>query len=468
MNTQKALQFVNEIWDNSIIPNLVDYICIPNKSPQFDKEWQTHGYMDLAVTLIKNWCQSQALDNMKIDVIRLENRTPLIFMEIPGSSDETVLLYGHYDKQPEMSGWDTDLGPWKPVIKKDKLFGRGGADDGYSAFASLAAIKLLRAQNLPHARCVIIIEGCEESGSFDLPFYIDALQDRIGQPSLIVCLDSGCGNYEQLWMTTSLRGLIGGILQIQILEQGIHSGIGSGIVPSCFRVLRQLLNRIENENTGEIVLPSLQVEIPANRVQQTECAVKVLDKSIFDKLPFHKNTQPQSTNLMELLLNQTWRPALSVTAVEGFPLIANAGNVTLPKLAVKLSMRIPPGCDPAKAATNLKKILEKDPPYQASVSFEVQEKGAGWDAPAESPWLKQAAEGASRAYFGKEALYLGEGGSIPFMGMLGKKFPKAQFMITGVLGPESNAHGPNEFLHIPTGKKLTCCVADVISKHYAR
>lgn len=468
MNTKENSHFINELWDQSIIPTLVEYIKIPNKSPHFDKEWREHGYMDQAVNLISAWCESNAIQGMTLDVVRLEDRTPVIFIDIPGESDDTILLYGHLDKQPEMTGWEPGLSPWQPVLRGDRLYGRGSADDGYAAFASLAAVKSLHQQQIPHARCVILIEACEESGSFDLPYYIDALKERIGQPSLVICLDSGCGNYDQLWITTSLRGLIGGTLTIDVLKQGVHSGSGSGIVPSCFRVLRQLLDRVENETNSDILLEELQVTIPDQRVQQAEQAAKVLGKSIFEDLPFQKGVEPDSTSMSELILRRTWKPALSVTGMDGMPAIQNAGNVTLPSLSVKLSMRLPPTCDPEKAASALKKVLEKNPPNHAHVRFEINDTGPGWNAPIEQPWLRESANQASKTFFGKEAVYMGEGGSIPFMGMLGKKFPQAQFLITGLLGPGSNAHGPNEFLHIPTGKKLTACVASVIADHFKK
>lgn len=468
MNQEKNLQFINQMWEQSIVPTLMDYIKIPNKSPQFDKDWRQHGYMDQAVKLIADWCKQHAVRNMSLEVVRLEDRTPVILMDIPGTNDDTILLYGHLDKQPEMAGWDADLHPWKPVLRGDRLYGRGSADDGYAAFASLAAIKSLQEQNIPHARCVILIEACEESGSFDLPYYIEALQDKIGKPSLVICLDSGCGNYDQLWVTTSLRGLVGGTLTIDVLKQGVHSGSGSGIVPSCFRVLRQLLNRIENEMTGDITLSDLHVDIPDERQQQAEQAAHVLGKSVYEDLPFQTGVQPDATSIVDLILRRTWKPALSVIGLDGMPAIQNAGNVTLPTLSVKLSMRLPPTCNPEQAAHALKTILEKNPPHHAHVRFETNDTGPGWNAPAGEPWLVKSAKHASEYYFGKEAVYMGEGGSIPFMGMLGKKFPHAQFLITGLLGPESNAHGPNEFLHIPTGKKLTACVAQVIADHYKR
>ncbi len=466
MNSQQTKTFVNDMWDKSIIPTLMDYIRIPNKSPLFDAEWKCNGHMDKAVALLANWCKQHTVENMQLEVVQLEGRTPVIFIEIPGSSDDTILLYGHLDKQPEMIGWDADLDPWKPVLRGDKLYGRGGADDGYAIFASLAAIKAVRAQNLPHARCVILIEACEESGSYDLPYYIQALEERIGKPNLVICLDSGCGNYDQLWMTTSLRGMVTGNLSIEVLKQGVHSGNGSGIVPSCFLILRQLLSRIEDETNGDIILHDLLVDIPAERKRQAELSAKVLGKHVFDEFPFAGETKPVSDNLAELILNRTWRPALSIIGADGLPKPENAGSVTLPKLSFSFSMRLPPTCDPQKAQHALKTILEKNPPFQANIYFETGKVSSGWNAPAEAQWLSTAAAQASQNYFGKDAVYMGEGGTIPFMGMLGKKFPQAQFLITGLLGPGSNAHGPNEFLHIPAGKNVTCCVAEVIAKQF--
>lgn len=468
MNKEKNFQFINHFWDQEILPALSDYIKIPNKSPMFDKNWQAHGYMNQATQLIADWCKKHAIPGMKIEIIRLENRTPIIWMELPGKSDDTILLYGHLDKQPEMTGWSADLGPWKPVLRHDRLYGRGSADDGYAAFAALTALKSLHEQGIPHSRCVVLIEACEESGSYDLPFYIDALEDRIGSPKLIICLDSGCGNYDQLWLTTSLRGLVGGTLTVSALNQGVHSGLGSGIVPSCFRILRQLLNRIEDAETGNVILSDLHVQIPEGRVQQAELAANVLGNAIFSDLPFIDGVKPDADNLQELILRRTWKPALSVIGIDGMPANENAGNVTLPTLSLRLSMRLPPTVNPEKAAQELKTIIEKDPPYQAKVTYEISDVGPGWNAPQEEPWLVESANRASLDYFGKEAVSIGEGGSIPFMGMLGIKFPEAQFLITGVLGPESNAHGPNEFLHIPTGKRVTACVAQVIADQFKK
>ncbi|WIH06076.1 M20 family metallopeptidase [Xanthomonas translucens pv. graminis] len=471
MDSAKIDRFLSAKWDEDIVPQLVDYIRIPNKSPMFDADWVAHGYMDDAVKLMERWARAQAIPGLVVEVVQLQGRTPLIYLEVPATGAETgadtVLLYGHLDKQPEMTGWDADLGPWTPVLKGDRLYGRGGADDGYALFGSLAAILALQDQGIAHARCVILIEACEESGSYDLPAYVDHLAERIGKPSLVVCLDSGCGNYEQLWCTTSLRGLAGGNFSVKVLSEGVHSGDASGVVPSSFRVLRELLSRLEDEATGKIRVEGLYSEIPEQRLAQARKVAEVLGDEVYSKFPFLPGMTPMDEDLTELVLNRTWRPALSVTGADGLPPLASAGNVLRPQTAVKLSLRLPPTLDGKHAGELLKDVLLRDPPYGAQVSLALEKSSSGWNAPAQSPWLSNAIEAASQAAFGKPAMYMGEGGSIPFMGMLGEKFPGAQFMITGVLGPHSNAHGPNEFLHIPMGKRVTACVSKVIAEHHA-
>ncbi|KTD82798.1 M20 family metallopeptidase [Legionella waltersii] len=462
-NPQGLYDFVSQQWDEEILPSLCDYIKIPNKSPHFDANWQEHGFMEQAVNHIATWCRQHAPKDMTLEVVRLDNRTPLIFMEVPGQIDETVLLYGHLDKQPEMSGWHDDLHPWKPVLKNGLLYGRGGADDGYSAYASLTAIRALEEQGLPHPRCVLIIEACEESGSYDLPYYIEALKERIGKPSLVICLDSGAGNYEQLWMTTSLRGNLVGKLTVELINEGVHSGSASGIVADSFRVARNLINRVEDEITGEIKLPELHCEIPQERIQQAEQCAEILGDTVFSEFPWWEGVSPVVMDKKQLILNRTWRPALTVTGADGFPAVADAGNVMRPISAFKLSMRLPPLVNPECAGKAMKDALTKSPLYNAKVDFKMESGGSkGWNAPKLSTWLAKAADEASMAYYDKPAAYIGEGGTIPFMGMLGEKFPQAQFMITGVLGPHSNAHGPNEFLHLDMVKKLTACVSYVL------
>jgi acetylornithine deacetylase/succinyl-diaminopimelate desuccinylase-like protein len=468
MDAAKTQLFIKKMWNHSIIPELSEFIRIPNKSPLYDAQWQENGHVDKAISLIEAWCRRQLIDGLAFEVVRLEGRTPLIFMEIPGNSADCVLLYGHLDKQPEMTGWREGLGPWNPVLEGDKLYGRGGADDGYAVFAALTAINALKDQRLPHARCVVIIEACEESGSYDLPYYIEALADRIGVPSLIVCLDSGCGNYDQLWCTSSLRGLVVGDLTVQLLSEGVHSGDGSGVVASSFRVMRQLLSRLEDEKTGEILIRDFHVAIPSQTTEQAADTARILGSEVYSKLPLLSGVQPVGQDPTELILNRTWRPALAITGAAGLPSLQDAGNVLRPITAVRVSLRVPPGCDAVNAGKRLKSLFETDPPYAAQVKFEIGQCAAGWSAPKLSSWFADSIDRNSERFFGKKAAYMGEGGSIPFMDMLGKKYPQAQFLITGVLGPHSNAHGPNEFLHIPTGEKLTCCVAHILADHYLR
>jgi acetylornithine deacetylase/succinyl-diaminopimelate desuccinylase-like protein len=469
MDSTIARAFISEIWDREIIPQLTDYIRIPNKSPAFDPEWQSHGYMTQAVEQFAAWARAKvaAISGASVEVVSLEGRTPVIFIEIPGQGSDTVLLYGHLDKQPEMVGWAEGLGPWIPKLKDGKLYGRGGADDGYAMFGALTAILALRAQGVPHARCAILIEACEESGSYDLPFYVDHLAKRLGSPSLVVCLDSGCANYDQIWLTTSLRGMVGGTLTVQVLEEGVHSGDASGVVASSFRILRGLLSRLEDEGTGEILPQAFAAQIPAGRLAEAKIAAKALGAEVYKKFPFVSGMKPMNDDPAELILNRTWRPALSITGLEGAPAIRDAGNVLRPATQAKLSLRVPPTTDAEQAGLELKKLLEASPPYGAKVTFDVEKAGTGWDAPPLADWLRTSVNKGSQIAFGRDAAMMGEGGSIPFMGMLGEKYPKAQFMITGVLGPHSNAHGPNEFLHIAMGKGVTLAVSQVLADHCA-
>jgi len=470
LDAAAATKLVDETFASSIVSTLTEYIRIPNKSPMFDPEWAAHGHMDRAVELLAGWARARLPDGATLEIVRLEGRTPVILIEVPGTArdGDTVLLYGHLDKQPEMTGWRDGLGPWTPVLDGDKLYGRGGADDGYAIFASLTAINALRAQGLGHARCVVLIEACEESGSYDLPAYIEHLAPRIGTPSLVVCLDSGCGDYDQLWCTTSLRGLVIGTLEVSLLAEGVHSGDGSGVVASSFRIARALIDRLEDAHTGAIRPLDLYVQIPRDRVLQAGVTADVLGDEVWTKFPLHDGVDPVTKDPGELVLNRTWRPFLAVTGADGLPAIADAGNVMRPRTALKLSLRIPPTLDPAKASARVQEILESDPPYGAKVSFKSGTSSSGWNAPALAPWLETSLAAASERNFGRPPVFMGEGGSIPFMDMLGKRFPQAQFFITGVLGPGSNAHGPNEFLHLPMARKLTVCVSAVLADHAKR
>ncbi len=485
MNTVSLENFCAERWDRAIVPALTEYIAIPAKSPLFDADWQAHGHIDRVVREAAQWVELQKVPGLKLEVLRLPGRTPVIFFEVPATrsggneaESPTVLLYGHLDKQPEFTGWRSDLGPWTSKYDRGLLYGRGGADDGYAVYAAITAIQALDAQGVARPRCVGLIESCEESGSYDLPAYLDALQPRLGAISLVVCLDSGAGNYDQLWLTTSLRGMVSGVLKVEVLTEGVHSGDSSGLVPSSFRVLRQLLDRLEDSTTGELLPASFHCEIPADRVSQARATAEALGDEVWRRFPWACGadggpTLPTTSDPFDALIRRTWKPTLSVTGVDGLPELRSAGNVLRPYTAFKLSLRLPPLVDGNQAAAKLKALLEDNAPYNAKVTFSADGRAdatagrpsgaTGWNAPSLAPWLDDALHAASQAHFGAPCGYIGQGGTIPLMSLLQRGFPQAQMMVCGVLGPKSNAHGPNEFLHVPYGKKLTAAVAQVIA-----
>ena len=480
LNSAQLLDQVSQAWDQDIVARLTDYIAIPAKSPAFDADWAAHGYIDRVVRDAAAWVEAQKVPGLTLEVVRLPGRTPVIFFEVAasaGSGDSlptsgTVLMYGHLDKQPEFNGWRSDLGPWTPKYEDGKLYGRGGADDGYAVYASIAAIQALKSQNQRHPRIVGLIETCEESGSYDLLPYVDALRERLGDVALVVCLDSGAGNYDQLWMTSSLRGMASGVLKVEVLTEGVHSGDASGLVPSSFRILRHLLDRLEDSSTGRLLPASFHCEVPAARMAQARATAAILGDEVYKRFPWAhydcdgagRFTLPTTSDPLEALLARTWTPTLSVTGADGLPAFSNAGNVLRPYTAFKLSLRLPPLVDAAQAVQQLKQLLEDNAPYQAEVTFEGEGSASGWNAPDTADWLESALQSASQTHFGAPCGYIGQGGTIPLMNQLSQGFPKAQMMVCGVLGPKSNAHGPNEFLHVPYAKKLTAAVAQVMAQ----
>lgn len=464
--------FVERKWDDEIVPALTDYIAIPAKSPAFDADWAKHGYLERVVADAARWAEQQRVRGLKLEIVRLPGRTPVIFFETPATragSTESIVLYGHLDKQPEFEGWRSDLGPWLPKYENGKLYGRGGADDGYAIYASICALAALDAQGIERPRCVGLIETCEESGSYDLLPYVEALRERLGDVGLVVCLDSGAGNYDQLWLTTSLRGLVGGSLEVDVLEEGVHSGSYGGIVPSSFRIMRQVFERLEDAATGNLLPAGFHCSIPANRFSEAEATARILGDEVWKPAPWAcgqdgKPVLPITADPREALLNSTWRPSLAVTGAQGLPPRASAGNVLRPRTAFKLSLRLPPLVDAARAVAELKALLELEPPYNAKVTFTPEASAAnGWNAPELAPWLAEALQLASQAHFGAACAFIGQGGTIPLMNILQAGFPKSQFVVCGVLGPKSNAHGPNEFLHVPYAKKLTASMAEIIA-----
>lgn len=466
---EKTSEFCDEEWNTNIIPSLSKFIEIPNTSPHFNKEWAKTSHVDDAVDHIVTWVRNQNVTGLSMEVIRLNELTPLIYMEVESqlaNKDDTILMYGHLDKQPPMAdAWEEGLGPYTPVIRDGKLYGRGGADDGYAVYAAITSLKALQLQGIPHGRTIIIIEASEESGSQDLSHYIDHLRKQMGIPSLVICLDSGIESYDRLWVTSSLRGCIIGTLSVKVLDEGVHSGEAGGVVPSSFRILRHILSRLEDVESGEILPEFLKCDIPDYRVEQAKATGNVLGETIYTKLPFTGKTQPMTTIVTELILNNGFRAQLETTGVDGLPTITRAGNVLRSYSTFMLSLRLPPSVNSDVAAKGVKELLESDPPYGASVEFKFRGGANGWECPKLDDWLEETMQECSEKYWKKSCCNSFGGGTIPLMKTLGDMFPKSQFLVVGLLGPNSNAHGPNEFLHIEYGKKLTATISNVVYKH---
>ncbi|WP_436492909.1 M20/M25/M40 family metallo-hydrolase [Actinokineospora sp. HUAS TT18] len=466
MDKTATTRTVQHLWQAEILPSLQDFVAIPALSPSFDAAWAANGNLDAAVEHLRAWITKRNLPGATVEVVRLPERTPLLLVDIPGTVDAgTVLLYGHLDKQPPVGGWAEGLGPWSPVLRDGKLFGRGAADDGYAGYAATAAVEAVRANGGQHSRCVILLETCEESGSYDLPAYLEHLDDRLGAVSLVVCLDSGGMDYDRMWLTMSLRGLVSVTATARVLTGGQHSGTVSGVVTSSFRVLRQLIDRIEDSSTGEIKLSAMNVEIPAERAAEARATVESAPGTVITAIPFADGVRPVVDDEVELVLNSSWRPTLSIIGASGLPEPEDAGNVLRPFTTLTLSFRLPPTADADAALEQVKQALTTDVPYGAQIELTRLEAAGGWNAPALAPWLRSTLDTVSDTVFGAPWRTMGMGGSIPFMGLLAERYPDAQFVITGAVGPDSNIHVPDESLDIAQATRVTEAVAHILDAH---
>ena len=453
-------------FERSALPTLLDYATIPCLSPSFDAAWASNGELDRAATLLADWL-SATLPNATVRVNHLEGRTPLItaVLEATAPVDGTVVLYGHLDKQPPLGDWSEGLDPFVPVRRGDRVYARGVADDGYSTFSAGLAVAALENENVGHPRIVIAIEASEESGSEDLEAYLDDLTDTLGDVRLLVCLDSGAVSYDRLWVTTSLRGLVNTEVRIDVLERGKHSGSASGVVPSSFRVLRQLLDRIEDAATGEILLPEANATIPDRVTRAAQSLADEFDDLLATEMPTVDGLRLMGDSAADRLVRQTWHPALSVIGLGGAPEPAIAGNVVRPYTSAVLSVRLPPTVDPLKVYGAIERALLSDPPEGARIALRETNTAQGWVAPELEPWLADAIERASIDFFGRGAGFTGEGGSIPFLASLGRRYPGVQFVATGVLGPDSNAHGIDEMLDLPCAVRVTNVVSSLLEAY---
>ncbi len=467
---QDAIDTARDRWRADVLPLLVEFARIPNLSPAFDEGWQEAGHMDRAAELVAAWATDRDVPGATVDVVRLPGLTPTVLVDVPASDPSatgTVLVYGHIDKQPPFDGWTAGRGPWTPVVEGDRLYARGVADDGYALPSALVAVEAVRAAGGHHGRVVLLAEGSEESGSPHLQEVLAHLADRIGTPELVLALDSGSPTYDRLWVTTSLRGALVGTLTVRVLDHGVHSGEAGGIVPSSFRIVRQLLDRLEDAVTGEVLVPELQVEPPAWAVEAAREQAAASDAAAQEgpAFPLVDGLALDGVDGTDRVLRNAWRASVAVVGADGMPSPAEAGSVLRPFTSVKLVVRIPPTCDPVVAGSALARVLGDDPPSGAQVTWEAGMDAGGWAAAPLAPWLAEALTAASQACFAHPPARLGEGGTIPFMRWLAERYPDAQVLAAGVLGPGSNAHGPDESLHLPTAERVTGALALLLDAH---
>ncbi|WP_033292438.1 M20/M25/M40 family metallo-hydrolase [Amycolatopsis jejuensis] len=460
---------VDRHWNEEVLPSLSGLVEIPAVSQSFDPEWAAHGHLDAAVRHVLAWIEAQAIPGLSAEVIRIEGRSPLLLVDVgatPDAADNgTALCYGHLDKQPPLEGWSSGLGPWTPVVRDGRLYGRGSADDGYAGYAVITALQAVHAAGGRHGRVVLLLETGEESGSPDLAWYLEHLKHRLGQVKLVLCLDSGGYDHDALWLTTSLRGLARLEVTVRVLNAPVHSGVAGGVVPCSFRILRHLLGRIEDSATGEFLLPELNAEVPPARLAEAQAMVAAAPANASAMFPFVAGMRPVSEDPLEAALGSTWQPALSVIGAAGLPDPVNAGNLHRAYTTVALSLRLPPTVEADTAYAALKRALSVDVPYGAEVTVEPGELATGWDSPPHAPWLVAALEKVGKTAFSAPWQGVGVGASIPFMGMLAEHFPDAQFVVTGAMDAHSRMHAPDESLHLGLASRVTAAVAVLLDAH---
>ena len=454
-------EYIDKQWDESALPSLCDFIEIPALSPSFDADWEENGYLDAAIETFVSWVKSLPLEKTTISVHRLKNRSPLLLITIEGDVSNEVLFYSHLDKQPEATGWSEGKGPWKPVIEDGWLFGRGSVDDGYGGYAGILSVLGLQEQGISHPTCRFLIETGEESGSPDLELYLDELKSQLGTPDLVIVLDTGGIDYDRLWVTQSLRGIVAGTLSVKVSSVGVHSGHGSGVMPSSFRLARQLLSRLEDENTGEILPEWLHLKINDEMKKTCSEIVKMKGDEMKD-FPLLEGVKKQVEDPLDIFMTMNLKPSLSIIGADGIPPIESAGNVLRTNTDLKISIRTPPGIDASTVANKVQKLFEENPPNGAHVTAKMTEVADGFLSPKLPEAISSALEEACKEFYGKNSMSLFIGGTIPVMAMLQSRYSDSKFIITGAGGPGGNAHGPDEKLHISTAKKVTKCMSSVV------
>ena len=466
MQSMQAIdETVARMWQGETLQALCDFVRIPARSVGFDPNWEQNGFLLQACEDAARWAKT-LFPNAVFEVLSEPGRSPALFFEIPASGcscPESVFFYGHFDKQPEGEGWTQGRKAFTPSVEGRRLYGRGAADDGYNFYAAMTALAALDENGAPRPRAVGLYETAEECESVDFAYWLEKTAPRIGRVGFVSVLDGTCCDYDRLWTTVSFRGALSFTLNVRVLQYGVHSGTASGIVPESFTIARALLERIEKAQTAEISAPELNVEIPEERLAQLRHCASILGEKITGEFPWAGSVHARNPAPFASLVMRGWKPQLAVTGAEGLPALENAGNVLRAGTRLKCSMRIAPTLDPEKALEYIRRELTRDPIFGCTVTLDPAGFGPGWNAPAEKPWFTRSFDAASRELFGKSATYCCDGASIPILSLMQRCFGDAQYLVTGVLGPGSNAHGPDEMLDLDYVSKLTSALARIIA-----
>ena len=470
MDKKSFEKYIEKMFTYNMIPNLMNFIRIPNLSPAYDYEWNTNGLLLKAANLIIAYAKSLEIKNAQINLIQDKGYSPLIFIEIPASrpnDNRTVLLYAHFDKQPHGTGWDDDKGPTKPVIQNGRLYGRGSADDGYASFSMLTAIKACQEHNCPLPRICLIFEGAEESTDEHLTYYFNKLLPIIGENVIaFIPLDSGCADYDRLWITNSLRGVCDYEINIQTLDNNISFGPeASGRIAENLFILRKAIDAVMDTSTGDVKIEEFYVkDIPEEIQEEMDKEIEIVGEQFFKEIPLYEGVKPLKTDIKEAMINNRWKPTCSILGIDNCPKIEDNGFGVKKSITVKMSMRLPPGIDSHAALEALKKVVKENIYFDAKVKFLSAEVADGWKLTNFSEKTKNVLNKASKEYFGNELVFKGMGGSIPFITYFQTKYPNADVICTGILGADCFEHGPNENLHLEACKKMILVLCYFLSE----
>ena len=363
-------------------------------------------------------------------------------------SKKTVLLYAHHDVQPvgDINKWNTD--PFKSEIINGRLFARGSGDNKAGVVTHYEVVKNLL-ETLP-VNIKIFIEGEEEIGSPYMSEFIGENREDL-EADVIVIADSGNIKSGVPTITTSLRGLVDGVIVIDQQMEPVHSGLGGGVVPDAFMILSRIIASFHNDK-GELLIEGL--------TPTEQDVFELSDEFVKSSL---------SSNGVELFemdsySKRLWlEPALSILAIDAPP-VAESVNLLIPKAKAKVSLRLPPTEDPDHAMNMLEKHVKENTPFNANVEFIPEAKGKGILVDPKNEFSSKLIESFNKNWENKVA-YMGVGGSIPFANVFINEFPNSEIVLVGAGDEEGNAHAPNESVNIDDIKRLITSLIDALSSY---